>query len=186
MITYLIFIKFCLWFAESGKKAFNDGDGTKVLYGIATEMVDRSSEYYSFMISMVLHFKFIVLKTLPSLTKAWLKLLKWDQIMQILHFMPDLTSADPWPWCITFDLVNIQRNSHCVFVTHHIKTGQLSVECISRCYSICMGKNKENKKKLRLIFDHKIAMLHPITNEWYHLWVNKMLFQIKGISHFSW
>ena len=23
-------------------------------------------------------------------------------------------------------------------------------------------KNKENKKKLRLIFDHKIAMLHPI------------------------
>ena len=49
-----------------------------------------------------------------------------------------------------------------IFVTHHIKTGQLSVECISRYYSICMGKNKENKKRLRLIFDHKIAMLHPI------------------------
>ena len=48
------------------------------------------------------------------------------------------------------------------YVTHHIKTGQLSVECISRYYSICMGKNKENKKKLRLIFDHQIAMLHPI------------------------
>ena len=47
-------------------------------------------------------------------------------------------------------------------VTHHIKTGQLSVECISRYHSICMEKNKENKKKLRLIFDHKIAMLHPI------------------------
>ena len=44
--------------------------------------------------------------------------------------------------------------------THHIKTGQLSVECISRYYSICMGKNKGNKEKLRLIFDHKIAMLH--------------------------
>ena len=49
-----------------------------------------------------------------------------------------------------------------IFVTHHIKTGQLLVECISRYYSICMGKNKENKKKFRLIFDHKIAMLHPI------------------------
>ena len=48
------------------------------------------------------------------------------------------------------------------YVTRHIKTGQLSVECISRYYSICMGKNKENKKKLRLIFEHKIAMLHPI------------------------
>ena len=47
-------------------------------------------------------------------------------------------------------------------VTHHIKTGQLWVECISRYYTICMGKNKGNKKKLRLIFDHKIAMLHPI------------------------
>ena len=46
-------------------------------------------------------------------------------------------------------------------VTHHIKTGQLSVECISRYYSICMGKNKENKKKLRLIYDHKTALLHP-------------------------
>ena len=48
-------------------------------------------------------------------------------------------------------------------VTHHIKTGQLLVECISRYYSICMGKNKEYKKKFpRLIFDHRIAMLHPI------------------------
>ena len=47
-------------------------------------------------------------------------------------------------------------------VTHHIKTGQLSVECISRYYAICMGKSKENKKKLRLIFDYEIAMLHPI------------------------
>ena len=44
-MIYLIFMKFDLLFAESGKKAFNDGDGTKVLYGIATEMVDRSSEY---------------------------------------------------------------------------------------------------------------------------------------------
>ena len=48
------------------------------------------------------------------------------------------------------------------YVTHHIKTGQLSVECISIYYTICMGKNKGNKKKLRLIFDHKIAMLHQI------------------------
>ena len=48
------------------------------------------------------------------------------------------------------------------YVTHHIKTGQLSVECISRYYTICMGKNKGNKKELRLIFDHEIVMLHPI------------------------
>ena len=46
------------------------------------------------------------------------------------------------------------------YMTHHIKTGQLSVEYISRYYSICMEKKK--KKILRLIFDHKIAMLHPI------------------------
>ena len=48
------------------------------------------------------------------------------------------------------------------YVTHHIKTGHLSVECISRYYFFYVGKNKENKKKIGSIFDHKIAMLYQI------------------------
>ena len=56
----------------------------------------------------------------------------------------------------------LHKKSCSWYVTHHIKTGQLSVECISRYNTICMGKNKGNKKNIRLIFDHKIAMLHPI------------------------
>ena len=37
------------------------------------------------------------------------------KIIPILHFPPNLTSDDPWPWYMTFDLINIQRNSHCIF-----------------------------------------------------------------------
>ena len=37
--------------------------------------------------------------------------------------------------------VNLVPNC-CINVTHHIKTGQLSVECISRYYSICMEKKQ--------------------------------------------
>ena len=30
------------------------------------------------------------------------------------HFPPNLTSDDPWPWYVTFDLINIQRNPYCI------------------------------------------------------------------------
>ena len=33
----------------------------------------------------------------------------------ILHFSSNLTSDDPWPWYMTFDLINMQRNLHCIF-----------------------------------------------------------------------
>ena len=34
--------------------------------------------------------------------------------MHILHFPPNLTSDDPWPWYMTFDFINIQKNPHCI------------------------------------------------------------------------
>ena len=68
-----------------------------------------------------------------------------------------------WKIMISANMWNLgQFREKMIFVTHHIKTGQLSVECISRYYSICMGKNKENKKKFRPVLGDKIAMLHPI------------------------
>ena len=35
--------------------------------------------------------------------------------IEILHFPPNLTSDDSWPWYMTFDLINVQRNPHCIF-----------------------------------------------------------------------
>ena len=39
----------------------------------------------------------------------------FQKIIKILHFPPNLTSDDLWPWYMTFDLINIQRNPYCIF-----------------------------------------------------------------------
>ena len=39
----------------------------------------------------------------------------FQKIIQILYFPPNLTSDYPWPWYMIFDLINIQRNPHCIF-----------------------------------------------------------------------
>ena len=43
------------------------------------------------------------------------KLSKKKKMYIILHFPPNLTSDDPWPCYMTFDLITIQRNHHCIF-----------------------------------------------------------------------
>ena len=54
------------------------------------------------------------------MTRVWLQSdfnfsKETPKITQILHFPPNLTSDDSWPWYTTFDLINIQRNSYCIF-----------------------------------------------------------------------
>ena len=39
----------------------------------------------------------------------------FEKIIPISHFPPNLTSDDPWPWYMTFDLINTQRNPHFTF-----------------------------------------------------------------------
>ena len=88
-------------------------------------------------------------------TNWWLPILKAciDETKISLPCLPIVAIQDVKN--LQLDLTSLQvifLSCPIPYVTHHIKTGQLSVECISRYYSICMGKNKENKKKLRLIF----------------------------------
>ena len=45
------------------------------------------------------------------------------KIIQILHFPPNLTSDDPWPRYITFDLINIQKNPYCTLDPSLVKIG---------------------------------------------------------------
>ena len=40
---------------------------------------------------------------------------KETQITKTKIFSPNLTSDDPWPWYVTFDLINIWRNPYCIF-----------------------------------------------------------------------
>ena len=54
-------------------------------------------------------------------------------------------------WCfkrVYYDAPMVTRP----FVTHHIKTGQLSVEYISRYYSICMRKKQRKWKEIKTYF----------------------------------
>ena len=68
---------------------------------------------------------------------------------------------------------------------HHIKPGQLLVECILRYYSNLWEKKTKKKMKLRLILTIKWQSCIQFTHEWYQHSVNKMLFQIKWKLHFS-
>ena len=48
-----------------------------------------------------------------SLVVIGLQLFK--KLYQFYIFPPNLTSDDPWPWYMTPDLINIQKNPHCIF-----------------------------------------------------------------------
>ena len=109
---------------------------------------------FIFNIYFLLHLSVVYLHIDHSLPQRKTAKIVWLQNDRICHLI------------IIFDNFKQHSSLWSKYVTHHIKTGQLSVECISRYYSICMGKNKESKKKLRFIFDHKIAMLQPI-----YIWV---------------
>ena len=51
----------------------------------------------------------------PSLVPIGLQLFKGDPNNENQHVPPNLTSDDPWPWYVTFDLINIWRNPYCIF-----------------------------------------------------------------------
>ena len=51
----------------------------------------------------------------PSSVPIGLQLFKGDPINKNQHFPPNLASDDPWPWYVTFDLINIWRNPYCIF-----------------------------------------------------------------------
>ena len=54
-----------------------------------------------------------------SINQVWsqsdIQLFKRDSNNENQIFSPNLTSDDPWPWYVTFDLINIWRNPYCIF-----------------------------------------------------------------------
>ena len=75
-------------------------------------------------------------------------------------------------------------NKHIVFMTHHIKTGHLLVECIKILAHSWGGGKKKEIKDLFLTIELQCCI--QFTQERYHLWADKMLFQIKEISLLWW
>ena len=51
----------------------------------------------------------------PILVPIGLQLFKGDPYNENQHFPPNLTSDDPWPCYVTFDLFNIWKNPYCIF-----------------------------------------------------------------------
>ena len=56
-----------------------------------------------------------ILHLWPSLVPIGLQLFKCDPNNEKQHFPPNLTSDDPLPCYVTFDLINIWRNPYCIF-----------------------------------------------------------------------
>ena len=82
---------------------------------------------------------------------------KGDPNNKTQHFLPTLTSDDPWPWYMTFDLINKWRNPNCILNPSLLWNWIYGIQYTNLLVKLWVEENSRRDGTLNPIFFQLIA-----------------------------